>query len=200
VARQVTLHAHASPQLTSPPQDPLPSQSTLQAPVPQLTESPHDEPPRHVTLQAPVPHMRLRQVWRAVHSTVHEVALPHRTPLLHWFGSEHRTWQLQPAGQNTAWLQAPPLSAQSMTQVFWAVLHDVHCDGHAAASPGGGRVSTTPESPAITQSPSTQVRPAAQRCWPSQTKSLLRWLTEQPAASAMATVVHSASFTASLPA
>src|SRR5947209_10947348 len=38
----------------------------------------------------------------------------------------------------------------------------------------GGGVSTTPES-AITQNPSTQVRPSAQRCWPSQVKSLLRW-------------------------
>jgi len=172
---QVTSHAHARPQLTWPPHDPLPPQ---------------------VTLHAPGPHATVLQVWRALHAIVHDVALPQLTPLLHWLATEHRTLQFQPAGQVIAWLQASLASAQSIVQVFWAVLHDVHCDGHTAASPSGG--GTTPESAAITQNPSTQVRPSAQRCSELQAKSSLRWLTEQPAASASATVVQSASFTASL--
>ncbi len=130
---------------------------------------------------------------------MHDVALPQLTPLLHWLATEQVTLQLQPAGHAIGWAQAPLLSAQSIAQVFWAALHDVHCDGHTAASVGGGSgVSTTPESAAITQNPSTQARPSAQRCWASQVKSPLRWLIEQPVASATARVMQSASFTASL--
>jgi hypothetical protein len=83
-------------------------------------------------------------------------------------------------------LHAPLLLAQSITQVLWATLHDVHAGGHTAASACGP---TTPESAAITQNPSTQVRPLAQRCSASHAKSPLRWLSEQPAASARARAV-----------
>jgi hypothetical protein len=191
----LTSQAHAEPQLTSPLHARLPVQLTLHAPVPQVTWLPHDELPLQVTLHAPRPHVTVLQVWRALHAIVHDVALPQLT-LLHWLATEHRTLQFQPAGQLTAWLQASLLSAQSIVQVFWAVLHDVHCDGHTAASPSGG--GTTPESAATTQNPSTQVRPSAQRCSELQAKSPLRWLTEQPVASASATVVQSASFMADL--
>jgi hypothetical protein len=175
LSRHVTSQAHAEPQLTSPLHAALPVQ---------------------LTLHAPRPHATVLQVWRALHAIVHDAALPQLTPLLHWLATEHRTLQFQPAGQVIAWLQASLSSAQSIVQVFWAVLHDVHCDGHTAASPSGG--GTTPESAATTQNPSTQVRPSAQRCSELQAKSLLRWLIEQPAVSASATVVHSASFMASL--
>ncbi len=193
---QITSHAHAEPQLTSPSHAALPVQFTLHAPVPQVTWLPHELAPPQVTLHAPRPHATVLQVARALHAIVHDVALPQLTPLLHWLATEHRTLQFQPAGQVIAWLQASLSIAQSIVQVFWAVLHDVHCDGHTAASPSGG--GTTPESAATTQNPSTQVRPSAQRCSELQAKSPLRWLTEQPAASASATVVQSASFTASL--
>jgi hypothetical protein len=146
----LTSHAHAWPQLTSPPHARLPLQLTLQV-------------------------------------IVHDAAPPQLTPLLHWLLAEHRTLQFQPAGQLTARLQTSLLSEQSTVQTFWAVLHDVHCDGH-----------TAPESAAITQNPSTQLRPSAQRCSALQAKSVLRWLTEQPAASARATAIQSAGFTASL--
>jgi hypothetical protein len=190
--RQVTSHAHAVPQLTAPPHDPLATQSTLHAPGPQPTEL-HDELPLQVTLHAPRPHVMVLQVWRAPHAIVHDVALPQLTPLLHWLATEHVTLQLQPAGQVIAWLQAPWLAAQSIAQVFRARSHDVHCDGHTAASASGAGVSTTPESAATTQNPSTHVRPFAQRCSESQAKSLVRWLTEQPAASATARVSAGAS-------
>lgn len=157
-SRQVTSHAHASPQLTAP-HAPLPLQLTLHAPRPQPIEL-HDALPLQVTLHAPPPHVTVLQVWRP-HAIVHVVALSQNTPLLHWLAIEHSTLQFQPVGQVTAWLQAPLLIAQSITQVFWAVLHDVHCDGHTAASPDG--VSTAPESAGNTQNPSTQVRPSAQR-------------------------------------
>ncbi len=181
---QVTSHAHADPQLTSPAHARLPLQLTLHAPVPQATEVPHDplplqvtpqvpapqvtEPlhelaPPQVTLQVPRPHVTVLQVPRTLHEIVQEVALPQLTPALHWLATEQPTLQLQPAGHVIGWLQAPLLSAQSIAHVFWAALHDVHCDGHTAASPSGVGVSTTPESAAITQNPSTQVRPSAQR-------------------------------------
>jgi hypothetical protein len=194
--RQVTSHAHASPQLTLL-HALLPLQSTLHAPRPQPTAL-HEALPMQVTLHAPRPHVTVLQVWRALHAIVHDVALSQSTPVLHWLGSEHRTLQFQPAGQVTAWLQAPLLIAQSITQLLWAVLHDVHCDGHTAASPNGLGASTAPESAAITQNPSTQVRPSAQRCSELQAKSVLRWLSEQPAASARATAIQSAGFTAFL--
>lgn len=184
-SRQVTSHAHAGPQLTSPLHAELPVQLTVHAPVPQVTALPHDPPPLQVTLHVPVPHVTwllhdalppqvtlhaprphatVLQVPRALHVIVHDVALPQLTPLLHWLAIEQPTLQFQPVGQVIAWLQALLLSEQSIEQVFVALLHDVHCDGHtAAASPGGGGVSTTPESAAITQNPSTQVRPSAQR-------------------------------------
>jgi hypothetical protein len=197
--RQVTSHAHAAPQLTMPAHAAVPLQVTLHAPVPQATELLHDVLPLQVTLQAPRPHVTFLQVCRASHVIVHDVASPQLTPLLHWLGSEHATLQLQPAGHVIAWLQAPLPSAQSMVQLFWAALHEVHGDGHTAASPKDWGVSATPESAATTQNPSTQVRPAAQRRSASHAKSPLRWLTEQPRASARArAVVQSASFTASL--
>jgi hypothetical protein len=166
----LTSHAHAWPQVTSPPHARLPLQLTLHAPAPQVT---------------------VLQVWRPLQVIVHDAAPPQLTPLLHWLLAEHRTLQFQPAGQLTARLQTSLLSEQSTVQIFWAVLHDVHCDGHTAAS-------TAPESAAITQNPSTQLRPSAQRCSALQAKSVLRWLTEQPAASARATAIQSAGFTASL--
>jgi hypothetical protein len=116
-----------------------------------------------LTLHVPRPHVTVLQVFPALHPIVHDVALPQLTPLLHSSLMEHRTLQFQPAGQVIAWLQAPLLRAQSIVQVFGRVLHDVHCDGHSAASPSGSRVSITPESATITQNPSTQVRPSAQR-------------------------------------
>jgi hypothetical protein len=183
-SRQVTSHAHARPQLTSPLHAALPVQLTLHAPVPQVTELPHDPPPLQVTLHVPVPHVTwllhdvlppqvtlhaprphatVLQVPRAPHVIVQDVALPQLTPLLHWLATEQPTLQIQPAGHAIGWLQALLPAEQSIVQILWATLHDVHCDGHTAASPGGGRVSTTPESAASTQNPSTQVRPSAQR-------------------------------------
>jgi hypothetical protein len=182
--RQVTSHAHARPQLTWPLHAALPVQLTLHAPVPQVTALPHDPPPLQATLHVPVPHVTwplhdavppqltlhaprphatVLQVPRALHVIVHDVALPQLTPLLHWLAIEQPTLQIQPGGQVIAWLQALLGAAQSIVQILWAVLHDVHCAGHTAASPSGGRVSTTPESAAITQNPATQVRPSAQR-------------------------------------
>jgi hypothetical protein len=197
---QLTLHAPL-PQVIALPHDVAPLQVTLHVPVPHVTWLLHDALPAQVTLHAPRPHATVLQVPRALHVIVHDVALPQLMPLLHWLAIEQPTLQFQPTGQVIAWLQAPLLSEQSIVQVFVAVLHDVHCDGHTAASPGGGgggRVSATPESATTTQNPSTQVRPSAQRWSESQAKSPLRWLTEQPAASASAAVVQSASFTASL--
>jgi hypothetical protein len=194
---QLTVHAPV-PQVTELPHDPPPLQVTLHVPVPHVTWLLHDALPPQVTLHAPRPHATVLQVPRALHAIVQDVALPQLTPLLHWLATEQPTLQIQPAGQVMAWLQALLPAEQSIVQILWAVLHDVHCDGHTAASPSGGRVSTTPESAATTQNPSTQVRPSAQRCSELQAKSPLRWLTEQPAASASATVVQSASFTASL--
>jgi hypothetical protein len=199
LSRQVTSHAHADPQLTSLPHAALPVQLTLHAPVPQVTVLPHDWLPLQVTLHSPWPHVTFLQVCLALHEIAHDVALPQNTPLLHWLATEHITLQLQPVGHVIAWLQASLLSEQSIVQPFWAVLHEVHCDGQTAASPIGCGVSATPESAATTQNPATQVRPSAQRCWASQAKSPLRWLTEQLRASARArAVVQSASFTASL--
>lgn len=192
-----TSHAHAGPQAISPPHARLPLQLTLQAPVPQVTWLPHDPGPRQVTLQAPGPHVTVLQVWRPLQVIVHDAAPPQLTPLLHWLATEHRTLQFQPAGQLTGRLQTSLSSEQSIVQIFWAVLHDVHCDGHTAASPNGPGVSITPES-AITQNPSTQVRPSAQRWSALQAKSVLRWLTEQPAASARPAAIQSAGLTASL--
>jgi hypothetical protein len=152
-----------------------------------------------VTLQAPLPHVTFLQVCRPLHAIMHDVAPPQLTPLLHWLATEHATLQLQPSGHVIAWSHAPLLSMQSIVQLLSAALHEVHCGGQTAASPSGGGVSATPESAAITQNPSTQVRPPAQRCSAPQAKSPLRWLTEQLAASATArAVVQSASFTASL--
>jgi hypothetical protein len=159
---QLTVHAPV-PQVIALPHDPPPLQVTLHVPAPHVTWLLHDALPLQVTLHAPRPHATVLQV-RALHVIVHEVASPQLTPLLHWLAIEQPTLQFQPAGQVIAWLQAALLSEQSIVQIFVAVLHDVHCDGHTAASPGGGgRVSTTPESAAITQNPSTQVRPSAQR-------------------------------------
>ena len=100
-SRQVTSHAHAGPHFTALPHAPLPAQLTLHAPRPQPTEL-HDELPVQATLHAPRPQVTDWQVWRALHAIMHDVALPQSTPLLHWLGSEHRTLQLQPAGQLTA--------------------------------------------------------------------------------------------------
>jgi hypothetical protein len=199
LSRQVTSQAQAEPQLTEPAHAALPLQVTPHAPAPHATEPPHEPLPLQVTLQAPGPHVTLLQVCRALQVSVHDVALAQLTPLLHWLATEHATLQLQPAGHVTAWLQAPLLSAQSIVQLFWAVLHEVHCDGHTAASPPGRGASAMPESAAITQNPSTQVRPFAQRWSASHAKSPLRWLTEQPVATARARAVsQSASFTAFL--
>jgi len=175
LARQVTSHEQAASQLIVPAHAALPLQLTLQAPVPQVTESPHEPGPLQVRSQRASPHETSLQVWRPVHATVHDVATPQLMPLLHWLASEHTMLQAQPIGQLIGSPHAPLFCAQSIVHVFWAVSHDVHCDGHAPASPGrGSEPSGRPESASTTQNPSTQVRPSAQ-CWrKSHAKSPLR--------------------------
>jgi len=158
---QLTLHAPV-PQVSALPHDPPPLQVTLHAPLPQVTELLHDALPPQSTLHVPVPHATVLQVPRALHVIVHDVALPQVTAL-HWLAIEQPTLQIQPAGHAIASSQALLPAEQSIVQIRWAVLHDVHCDGHTAASPNGNRLSTTPESAGSTQNPSTQVRPSAQR-------------------------------------
>jgi hypothetical protein len=66
-------------------------------------------------------------------------------------------------GHVIAWLHATGLTAQSIVQLFVAVLHDVHGDGQPAASPFGRASPFTPESSCVTtQNPSEQVRPELQ--------------------------------------
>jgi len=110
--------------------------------------------------------------------------------------------QFQPVGHVTCCLQ-PPLSAQSIVQVFVLLLHDVHCAGQVAASPPGGPSDVTPESSwGATQKPSVQVRPLMQSDCFVHAKSSLRWLIEQPPAvmTANPTIASQSatSFTASL--
>ena len=154
---QVRSHAHDSPQLTSR-HDPVPVQSTLHGPPPQL---------------------RLLQLCDPLHVIVQDLLPAQLMPPRHALVVEHAMLQFQPVGHVTCCAQ-PPLSAQSMTQLFVTVSHDVHCDGHAA----GGASPFTPESSwgGPTQNPSLQVRPPAQSACFSQAKSPLRWLTEQPPA------------------
>jgi hypothetical protein len=153
-AAQLTSHAHDESHATSR-HEPLPVQPTLHRPVPQ------------------------RMPWQLrdpLQLTVHDAPSGHDTPLRHEPDVEHSTLQLQPAGQAIIPAQ-PPLSAQSIVQVFWPGLHDVHAAGHTPASRIGG-------ASASTQSPSTQTRSSAQRVWSSHAKSLLRWLTAQAAVAA----------------
>jgi hypothetical protein len=170
----VTLQAHDRPQLRSR-QEVLPLQSTL---------------------HRPVPHARFLQLCVPLQVITH-VLVPQLTPLLHEPSPEHMMLQLQPVGQVTAWPHAPPLSAQSIVQLFVSLLHDVHCAGQVA-----GLASVfTPESTGATQKPSLQVRPWMQSDGFSHAKSPLRWLTEQlPATSANPRTASqsTASFTACL--
>ncbi len=64
----------------------------------------------------------------------------------------------------------PPLSAQSIVQVFAVVLHDVHAAGQPVT------LASTWEA---TQKPSVQVRPLLQSDCFVHAKSSLRWLIEQ---------------------
>jgi hypothetical protein len=96
------------------------------------------------------------------------------TPLLHEPAGEHAMLQLQPVGQVTCCLQ-PPLSMQSIVQVFVVLLHDVHCAGQLF----GPSVFTPESSWGATQKPSVQVRPLLQSDCFVHAKSSLRWLIEQ---------------------
>lgn len=178
---QLTSHAHDRPQLT-PRHAPLPVQSTLHGPLPQLT---------------------FLQLCAPLHVTVHALLPRQLTPLLHEPLVEHATLQLQPVGHVISWLHAPPLSAQSIVQLFVALLHEVQPAGQVLASPTGCPSVVTPESTwGATQKPSVQVRPELQSACFTHAKSPLRWLTEQlpavTAANPTMTSQNATSFTACL--
>jgi hypothetical protein len=139
---QPTSHAHDGPQ----------------------TMSRHEPPPAQSTLQRPAPQVTPWQLRNPVQLMVHGWSSGQTTPLRHAFCVEHSTLQLQPSGHATFAAQ-PPLTAQSMVQVFWPAEHDVHTAGQTPASPVGDSAST--------QNPSTQIRSSAQRTWSLQTKSPL---------------------------
>jgi len=119
-------------------------------------------------LHGPAPQVTFLQLCAPLHVIVHDLLLVQLMPLLHEPAGEHAMLQLQPVGQVTCCLQ-PPLSAQSIVQVFVVLLHDVHCAGQL-----------TPESTwDATQKPSVQVRPLLQSDCFVHAKSSLRWLIEQ---------------------
>jgi hypothetical protein len=188
-AWQVTPHAHDVPHDRAPLQVLVPLQATVHGPGPQLMSSLHDPAPLHVRLKRPEPPVIDLQLWRPVHATVHDVAPPQITPSAQELGPEHSTVQFMPEGQATGVLQLS-VSAQSIVQLFCEKSHDVHAVGQTEV----GRASTAP--PGTTQNPSTQSRPSLHSCSALHAKSLLRWLTEQPAASAIA--IDATSFTATL--
>jgi len=178
--RQATSHAHDRPQLT-----------VRHAPV-----------PVQLMLHGPAPQVTFLQLCAPLHVIVHDLLLVQLMPLLHEPAGEHAMLQLQPVGQVTCCLH-PPLSAQSIVQVFVVVLHDVHCAGQVAASPGGCASPLTPESTwDATQKPSVQVRPLLQSDCFVHAKSSLRWLIEQlpvvMTANPMTASQSATSFTASL--
>jgi hypothetical protein len=76
---QLTSHAHDRPQLTLR-HEPVPVQSTLQAPLPQVT---------------------FRQLCAPLHVIVHDVLLRQLTPLRHELPVEQSMLQLQPSGHVT---------------------------------------------------------------------------------------------------
>jgi len=154
---QVTSHAHDGPQAM---------------PV-------HEVRPVQSTLHRPVPHVTPWQLREPLHAIVHPLLLVQLMPLLHALSPEHAMLQFQPLGHVTICLHVAALSAQSIVQVFVAVLHDVHCDGQAVGCPS---VFTPESSAGPTQNPSVQVRPSAQSACFSHAKSPPRWLTEQPPA------------------
>ena len=166
---QVTSHAQARPQLTLR-HEPGPLQSTVHAPVPQVT---------------------LRQLCEPLHVTSQALPAAQLTPLRHELAVEHATLQLQPAGQLICWLQVAGLTAQSTTQVFEPVSHDVHCAGHCP--PSLTRASGTPPESTATQNPSLHTLPVAQSACAVHAKSPLRWLIEQaPRPAATAAIVRMA--------
>jgi hypothetical protein len=156
--------------------------------------------PAQSTLQAALPHVMLRQLRVPLHVILHALLLV-QLMAAHESVAEQVMLQLHPVGQASACLQLPDCE-QSMLQVLVAPVHEVHCDGHCAASVGGASIFTPASIGDPTQRPSEQVRPSAQSDVLSQAKSPLRWLTEQlPAAIAASprTPSQSAtSFTASL--
>jgi hypothetical protein len=178
VLLQLTSHAHDAPHATLR-HEPAPLQSTLQGPVPQV---------------------RLRQLCEPLHVILHALLPTQLTPLRHELPVEHEMLQLQPAGQVTAALHAPPFSMQSIVQLLSPGLHDVHCDGQVPASPTTAPSRTLASSWVATHRPSLQIRPELQSAWVSHAKSPLRWLTEQPAATTHTTIPsqRATSFTVSL--
>jgi len=167
--RHAISHAHDSPQLTLRHESVL-LQLTLQAPVPHV-KSRQEPLPAQSTLHAAAPQLRFRQLCAPLHVIVQDLLLAQLIPLVHALMPEHAMLQFQPAGHVTCCLQAAGLTAQSMVQLFVAVLHDVHCAGH----PDDGASVRTPESSCgATQNPSLQVRPSAQSAGVVQAKSPLR--------------------------
>jgi hypothetical protein len=144
----------------------------------------------------------VRQLCEPLHETVHALLPTQVTPLRHAPVTEHRMLQLHPEGHATCCVQ-PPLSAQSIVQLFVPVLHDVHPAGQLEASPPDASVFTPESTWEATQKPSVQVRPELQSACTWHAKSPLRWLTEQPPAVTITnprTANQSAtSFTACLP-
>lgn len=195
--RHAMSHAHDSPQLTLRHESVL-LQLTLQAPVPQV-KSRQEPLPAQSRLHGPAPQLTFRQLCAPLHVIVQDLLLTQLMPLAHALRPEHAMLQFQPAGHVICCLQAAGLTAQSMVQLFVAVLHDVHCDGHAD---GWASVRTPESSCGATQRPSLQVRPSAQSACFSQAKSPLRWLTAQPpavtAANATKMTQSATSFTAGL--
>jgi hypothetical protein len=169
--------------------DPGPVHSRLQVPVPHLAPS-HEPSPLQVTVQVPaVEQVRLWQLRRPPQVMLQEV-LPPQVTLRHELSSEQLTLQRQPTGQATGSLQFAVVSSQSIVQLRWARLQEVHCEGQMSASTTGtlsGMLSAIPASiDGCTQKPSTQSRPEAQLALVVHAKSPLRWLTEQLTAVAMA--------------
>jgi hypothetical protein len=200
--RQLTSHAHDVPHDRSPLHELRPVQSTPHIPGPHTTLLPHEPGPVQPILQLPRPQLTVLQLWRPLHVTVHDVAPKQLTPLLQLFWPPHSTLQLQPLGHSTSESQSP-LPGQSIVQVFCAVLHDVHSDGHTDASGNCGASGGT--SLERTHRLSMQIRPSRQSFWVWQAKSELRWLTAHAARPQMAemaatatAVIHGTSFTAGL--
>jgi len=139
--RQVTSHAHDMPQLMSR----------------------HAKGPLQSTLHRPAPQVMFLQLCEPLQVIVHDLLPTQLMALRHEPLVEHAILQSKPAGHVIAWLHAAGLAAQSIMQLFIAVLHDVHGDGQPDASPFGGASPFTPESSCVTtQSPSEQVRPELQ--------------------------------------
>lgn len=142
-----TSHAHEAAQLMSPHALPAPH-VTSQRPTPQRM-SPHALPALHITLHAPVWHVTSPHALAAPHVTVHaavpqlmaphalvelhaivhEAAAPHEI-VPHAFAEPQVMLQLQPIGHATS------LPLPATVHVIAAALHDVHCGGQLASTPG----------------------------------------------------------------